>query len=258
MVQPWQEWPPDAGPAGTPGPPGPPGPPGDLVYSAALFAANFTAAVGVISRLDFTGAPFTALLPAAPADNDICAFNVVNGGAPGAQVTIGGNGKTIFGAVPSIPFPRTCPLIALKFSSADNTWFVLSLDVTTYALGITPYAVLTSPDAATNTVNATQLPDLTLLGRDNAQVGNALAAVPFTRLLASFVIDTFDATAGQTVFALSTPPINIPNILVWVNGVLYTGGVDFTYDVGTQSVVWTNATFALELTDFLQINYQTN
>jgi hypothetical protein len=72
---------------------------------------------------------------------------------------------------------------------------------------------------------------------------------------ASFQIDTFDAAALQTVFNLSVPPAVSSEVLVWVNGVLYEIGVDYT--VLGAVVTWLNTLFTLGAPDVVEAYYQT-
>jgi hypothetical protein len=71
---------------------------------------------------------------------------------------------------------------------------------------------------------------------------------------ALFVLDKFVATNGQIIFNLSALPANPATVLLFVNGVDYTQGLDFT--VLGMVVTWTDAEFTLGAGDIVQVFYE--
>jgi hypothetical protein len=72
---------------------------------------------------------------------------------------------------------------------------------------------------------------------------------------ATFQVDPFTAAPLQTAFVLSAVPAVSADVLVWVNGVLYELGVDYTV-VGT-ALTWLNTLFTLGAPDVVIAYYQT-
>jgi hypothetical protein len=71
----------------------------------------------------------------------------------------------------------------------------------------------------------------------------------------TFVIDVFSPTLGQTAFTLSATPSAPTTSLVWINGVLYEEGLDYT--VSGTTLTWLNIAFSLGPPDLLEAYYQT-
>ena len=88
---------------------------------------------------------------------------------------------------------------------------------------------------------------------DNTDPANPIVTLPGTPFVVSDHTDQFTAGAAQTVFVLSVAP-TFPNaVLMFVNGVEYRRGVDFTV-VGT-TLTWTNATFVMLAGFTVDVNY---
>lgn len=73
--------------------------------------------------------------------------------------------------------------------------------------------------------------------------------------LASFALDRYDTIgSGQTVFALSTTPLDASAVLFYVNGVLYENGAEYT--VSGTTLTWLDTLFTLGPTDGAQAYYE--
>lgn len=70
----------------------------------------------------------------------------------------------------------------------------------------------------------------------------------------TFHVDFFSPTLGETAFTLSATP-SAPPELVWINGVLYELGLDYT--VSGTTLTWLNISFSLGPPDLVEVYYQT-
>jgi len=70
----------------------------------------------------------------------------------------------------------------------------------------------------------------------------------------NFNLDSFAPILGQTLFALTAVPSVPTEVLVYVNGVLYRIGVDYTV-LGT-ALTWLNVLFGLGPPDVLEVYYE--
>lgn len=66
--------------------------------------------------------------------------------------------------------------------------------------------------------------------------------------------ETPTVTDGQTLIVLSGTPYVTSPVRMKVNGVQYAEGTDYIYSGG--AITWYNIPFALQSTDFVEIEYQ--